>query len=376
MRHAARVSRLWYGRVLLVLAVVWVGYAVLRWLVSDRWHWSIVLDTMPPVFLAGIPAMLLLAGAGSCGNRRRWTAAIAGVGLILGIGQSGLNWHALRPGERPVPEGAIHVVSWNTQYWAQATSVDRLYAYLKRQDADVYLLQEHAVWDAGSGEEGYFRLDDDDRLRAEFPSYHIARRSELLTLSRFPIIAQPPVGPGIALDAAPPDSFKEIFDRDKVLRTDLLVHGNVLSVYNIHFTVPMALDNINPFSGFDFDAYFRRKFEWRAEEVRGLEADVEANPHPMLIAGDLNCTISMRICDRLRTLATDAISANRDLLPVTWKFAAPPGFEWESVLNRPLPFWRVDWVLTAGPVRVHRYDFRPTEDIAEHRLQDLWISVG
>ena len=374
-RMVARFLRLWYSRSLVVLCGLWVAYVVVKWLTSGRWHWSILLDAMPPLFLLAVPLALLLASAAACGPRRKWAAAIALAAVLLGIGQSGLNWHALRPGDRPIPPGALHIVSWNTQYWAQATSVDRLYTFLKRQNADVYLLQEHVIWKAGSGEEGYFRLDDDDRLRAEFPGYHMARRGELLTLSRFPILAQPPVGPGIALAADPGTPFKRIFDRDKVMRTDLRVGERVLSVYNVHITVQLAPDNLNPFSGYDFDSYFKRKFEWRQEEIRGLEDDIAKNPHPMVITGDLNSTAAMRNFDRLQTLATDAIHANRDFIPLTWKFDAPIGFAWDSVLNRPLPFWRVDWTFTAGPVRVHRYDFAATEGISEHRLQNLWITL-
>jgi hypothetical protein len=35
----------------------------------------------------------------------------------------------------------------------------------------------------------------------------------------------------------------------------------------------------------------------------------------------------------------------------------------------------VDWAFTAGPVRMHRYDLRPTDGLSEHRLQDLWLSL-
>lgn len=373
-RLVSRFLRLWYGRGLVALAGLWLCYAVTRWLVSGRWHWAILLDSAPPLFLVAIPIVLLLAGAAACGRRRRWVAGIAGSALLLGLPMSGFNWPALWHDQGPVPPGAVHVVSLNTQYWGQATSVDRIYALLRRQNADLYLLQEHVGWTPGLGEQGYFRLDDDDRLRAEFPGYHIVRRSELLTISRFPIVAQPPVGPAIALDADPNTTFPQRFLRDKVMRTDLQVGTKILSVYNVHVTVPLAPDNLNPFSGFDFDAYFRRKFAWRQEEFRGLETDMAHNPHPKLISGDFNATASMRDLDRLRSMADDAIRANDDFIPLSWKFSAPAGFEWRSVFNRPLPFWRVEWTFTVGPVTVHRYNFEPTDGISEHRIQDVWIS--
>ncbi|MFF1904358.1 glycosyltransferase [Kitasatospora sp. NPDC058218] len=372
-RRIARRLRTWYGWSLIALAALWLFYAVLRRSVSGRWHWAILLDATPPVFLVAIPLLLLVASAAACGRRRRWAAALALPPLLLAlVTGSGLNWPALWHGERTVPAGALHVVSFNTQYWAASTDVDRLYDLVHRQNADVYLFQEHVVWQAGRGEDGYLRLDDDARLAAEFPGYHIARRGELLTVSRFPIVAQPAVGTGAELEPDAP--FGRVFARDKVLRTDLQVGSKVFSVYNVHVTVPLAPD-LDPFSDFDFDSYFRRKFDWRRAEIRGLEQDLAGNPHQVLISGDFNASASMRDLDGLRDRADDAIRANNDFLPLSWKFSAPAGFDWDSAVNRSFPFWRLDWSFTVGPVRVHRYDFRPTDGISEHRLQDLWLSL-
>jgi endonuclease/exonuclease/phosphatase (EEP) superfamily protein YafD len=373
-RVMARYLRLWYGWVVLVLAGLWLLYAVVRWVISGRWHWAILLDSAPPLFLVAIPAVLLLAGAAACDWRRRSATWISLAALLFGLPFTGFNWPALWRDEGTVPPGALHVVSLNTQYWGQATSVDRVYALLRRQHADLYLLQEHVGWRAGLGEEGYYRLDDDDRLRAEFPGYNIIRRGELLTISRFPVVAQPPIGPAVALDADPTATFAQRFLRDKVMRTDLRIGDKILSVYNVHITVPLAPDNLNLFSGFDFDGYFHRKFTWRQEEFRGLENDLAANPNPKLISGDFNATASMRDLDRLRSMADDALRANTDFIPLSWKFSAPAGFEWDSVFNRPLPFWRVDWTFTAGPVTVHRNTYESTDGVSEHRLQDIWIS--
>ncbi|MER7456805.1 endonuclease/exonuclease/phosphatase family protein [Micromonospora sp. NPDC126480] len=372
-RGAARARQV-YGVLVLAGAALWLAYALLRRAVSGHWHWSLLLDAVPPVALLGLPGLVLLAAAGAAGRVRRWAALLALAGVALGVDQSGLNWHALRPGDRPVPAGALHVVSWNTQYWDQWDDTEALYAYLKRQNADVYLLQEHVIWIPGTGEAGYHPLADDDRLRREFPDHHIARRGELLTLSRYPIVAQPPVGPDVALAADPGTPFKRVFDRAKVLRTDLRVGDRVLSAYNVHITVQTAVD-LSFFSDFDFDRYYRRKFDWRQEEIRGLEADVAANPHPALISGDFNSTSAMGNMDRLRDLTDDATRASRDLLPLTWKFDSPTGFDWDSVLDRPLPFWRVDWTLTRGPVEVHRYDLRSAERLSDHRLQEVWVSL-
>ncbi|MFJ9433826.1 endonuclease/exonuclease/phosphatase family protein [Streptomyces sp. NPDC101490] len=375
-RRIVRLLRLWYGRLLLAVAVLWLLYATVRVLASARWHWSLVLEIAPPLFLLAIPAVLLVAGAAACGRRRLLTTGVSGLALALALTTgSGLNWPALWRDQGPVPSGALRVVSLNTQYWGKAAGTDRVYAYLREHPADVYLLQEHVGWTAGLGEAGYWRIDDDEELRRQFPGYHIARRGELLTLSRFPVLAQSTVG--LRRPTAPggrPD-FGEEFHREKVLRTDLAVGDKVLSTYNVHLTVPMALDNLNPFSGFDFDTYFQRKFAWREAEMRALERDLAANPHPTLIAGDFNTTAASRSLDGLRELSTDLTPISTEFLPLSWKYAALGEFEWDSVLNQRLPFFRLDWAFTAGGAKAHRYAFVPADGLSEHRMQDLRITL-
>lgn len=375
-RRIARGLRLQYGRALVAAAALWLVYAVVRWLVSGRWHWSLVLDVVPPLFLLGAPLLLLVASAAACGRRRPAAAALAGAALALALATgSGLNWPALWREPGPVPAGALRVVSLNTQYWAMATDSDRLLALLQARDADVYLLQEHVGWTPGLGEDGYWRLDDDAALRRAFPGYHLARRGELLTVSRFPIVAQYPVGPGPALTFGEKPDFGQEFAREKVLRTDLEVGGRVLSTYNVHITVPLALDNLNLLSDFDHDRYLRRKHAWRQAEFAGLEKDVAANDHPVLIAGDFNATASMRSLDGLRDVAEDATPANPAFLPLSWKFASLGEFGEDALFNRDLPFFRMDWAFTKGDATVHRYDFLPTDGISEHRMQELRLTL-
>ncbi|MEW1694691.1 MULTISPECIES: endonuclease/exonuclease/phosphatase family protein [unclassified Streptomyces] len=375
-RRTARLLRLWYGRLVLGAAALWLLYATARVLLSDRWHWSLALDAVPPLFLLGVPAVLLAAGAAACGRRRPLATGTAALALLLALTTgSGLNWPALWRDQGPVPSGALRVVSLNTQYWGKAAGTDRLLAYLRAHPADVYLLQEHVAWTPGLGEDGYTRLDDDEALRREFPGHHLARRGELLTLSRFPIVAQTSVGAPPSAAPGQRDGFGREFLREKVLRTDLAVGDRVFSTYNVHITVPMAMDNLNPFSAFDHDSYFRRKFAWRQEELRSLERDVAANPHPSVIAGDFNTTASMRSLDGLREVATDLTSVSTDFLPLSWKYASPGEFDFDSVLDRPLPFFRLDWAFTAGGAKAHRYAFVPADGLSEHRMQDLRITL-
>ncbi|HZN17476.1 MAG TPA: endonuclease/exonuclease/phosphatase family protein [Micromonosporaceae bacterium] len=373
-RRAARVLRLWYGWLLIGVAALWLAYNVVRRAATGHWHWSILLDATPPIFLVAIPLLLLAASLAACGPRRRWAAVVALVGILPGIDQTGVNLNALRWSARHVPPGAIHVVSWNTNYWGMGNADPQAQLrFLKRKQADVYLLQEHVIWEPGSGEEGYYLLQDDAELRAEFPGYYIARRSELLTISRFPIVAQPLFGPAAQLP--PGTRFSQVFARDKVLRTDLRIGDRVVSFYNVHVTVQTAIDLDLLSDTIDADAYYERKFNWREAEIQGLVDDLRTNPNPSVVSGDLNCTSAMGSLDPLRAVATDATHANRQLLPLTWRFDAPMTFRWDNPLaGLPLPFWRIDWTFTRGPVTVHRYDLVSAEALSDHRPQDIWLS--
>jgi len=375
-RRIARAVRRWYGRALIGAATLWLTYNVVRRIATGRWHWSILLDSAPPMFLVAIPLLLLAASTAACGRRRRWAAAIALVGILPGIDQVGVNFAALHPGSRPIPPGAVHVFTWNTNYWGMSNvDPEAQFRFLRKQNADVYLLQEHVIWVPGTAEVGYYPVQDDAKLSAEFPGYYIARRSELVTISRFPIVAQPVFGPAARLPADAP--FNEVFARDKTLRTDLRIGSRVVSVYNVHVTVPTAIDLnfLNP--QVDIDTYYRRKFDWRQDEVRGIVDDLKRNPNPSVISGDFNATSSMGTLDPLRAVATDATDANRQLLPLSWRFNAPMNFQWDSPLaGLPLPFWRIDWTFTRGPVQVHRYDLTSAERLSDHRPQDLWFSLN
>ncbi|HET8661467.1 MAG TPA: endonuclease/exonuclease/phosphatase family protein [Micromonosporaceae bacterium] len=365
-----------YGWLLIGVATSWLVYNAVRRAATGRWHWSILLDAVPPLFLVAIPLLLLAASAAADGRRRRLAAVIALVGVLPGIDQTGVNLHALRWAAQPVPVGAVHVFTWNTNYWGMANAdKEAQVRFLKGQQADIYLLQEHVIRVPGTGEEGYHPVDDDARLRAEFPGYHIARRGELLTISRYPIVSQPVFGPAARLPPGAP--FHQVFARDKVLRTDLRIAGRTASVYNLHITAQAAVD-LSLISGdTNLDRYYRTKFDLRQAEVKGLVDDVAANPNPVLVSGDLNCTSAMGCLGPLRAVARDATRANRQLLPLSWRFGAPRTFRQDNALaGLPMPFWRIDWTFTRGPVTVHRYKLVSVQRLSDHRAQDLWISVA
>jgi endonuclease/exonuclease/phosphatase (EEP) superfamily protein YafD len=353
-------------RVSVGAAAGWLAFTVLHRLFSGRlWLWHLP-DLLPPITFLVVPVALLavlpLARALRRPLPRTPAVLVAGaavLGLVLGVGYSGLNPRALAAGPVPAPPGAVRVFAWNTEYWDQHDDAGHFYRFLRAQHADVYLLEEYLNWDERAGLDGARKVDDRARLEREFPGYQLASRGELLTLSRFPVVATPRVGPDQGLGDGPAVGFAAEFDAAKVLRTDVRVGATVLSTYNVHLPVQVDLAPSRHFLG-----YVKERDAARREQLRGLSADLAANPHPAIVAGDFNTSPAMDDLDGIRAVLHDAIAADDALYPVSWR-AGP----W-------LPLWRLDWAFTTPGVPVYEHRFLDCEGLSDHRAQMLLVSVG
>ena len=331
--------------VLLGIALAWLLFVVLHRLLSGRfWLW-LMPDLVPPVSYLVIPVLLLVVAVPA---GQLWSAGAALAALAIGSGHSGLNRGALDRAEEP-PAGAVRVLSWNTQYWDQADTAKSLWEFLKRKDADIYVLQEHlhgSHWQPRPA-------PDLPRLRAEFPGYHVAVAGELLTLSRFPIAGTAALGPAGGAE------WRQVYDSTKVLRTDLRLDTGVLSVYNVHIPA-QYLGEDNPLTR-RFYTGLRDRNSQRRAQFRKLHADLAANPNPRLVTGDFNSTGAM---GDLRWLFKHLASANR----------AARRFWLSSWPARGPALWQLDWTFTHG-VRVYSYELLDPQGISDHRTQELLISL-
>ncbi|MFH8723898.1 endonuclease/exonuclease/phosphatase family protein [Streptomyces termitum] len=349
-----------FPRLLAAAAAGWALLVLPGLLLSGAWWPWLLPDLAPPLLFLLVPVVLLaLCPAVRDPVRRRWLAGALVVLLLAGAGRAGVNWAALRPGggPEPAPPGAVRVFSWNTLYWDTTDDPEEFHRFLRSKDADVYLLQEYLAWVDSTHTE----IDRLDRLRAAFPGYRVVVRGELVTLSRFPVVATPPVGRGQAADdrSVP---WPERFARNKVLRTDVDVRGRVVSFYNVH--VPVQLDvERSPLSG-DFYRTVRDADAARREHYGALLADARANGNPLLISGDFNTTPAMGDLDGLRDAFADAAAASPSVLPASWDAEGP------------LALWRLDWTFTGGPLRVHRYALTDPAGLSDHRGQELLVSVA
>jgi endonuclease/exonuclease/phosphatase (EEP) superfamily protein YafD len=342
-------------RLLLAGAVAVALLVSLHLLLAGRaWPWILV-DLMPPVLYVLLPLALLVAVAVRRPSRpvAVLTALLSAGALALGVGQAGLNFPAADDG--PAPPGALHVVSWDTLDWTESKDPEDFYRFVTSRHADVYLLQSYArrVPDT-------FRLTRDaDRLRRAFPGYHFATAGNLLTISRFPIVAE------VALETNPvqPAGTSNIgFLSDwkyGVLRTDLNVRGRTLSVYNVFFydrfflhAMPMSPTFFENIHGLD---------DGRRQQLDRLLADVHTNRNPFLVAGNFNLLPNTNDHGGLAALK-DAGRADDSLYPVSLTFFG-------------LPLWRMDWTFTSNDIGVHSYDLVSPDGLSSRHLQDVVVSL-
>ncbi|MGQ4514025.1 endonuclease/exonuclease/phosphatase family protein [Streptomyces sp. DW26H14] len=347
-------GRGWAWRLLITVAAAWLVMVVVHLSFSGRWWGAFPTDLVPPVLYVAVPCLLLLLAPLAVRRRRRWVAATAVLSLVLGLDLSGVNWSAFA-GEHTPPGTPVRVMAWNTEYWDQGQSSSAFYSYLRSRHADVYLLQEYIYF---SGDEPR-PIDKLAELKRAFPGYHIIARGELVTLTRLPVVSSRV----LAASPLPPDDTDwHAYWADKVLRTDVRVGGKTVSFYDAHIPTPIG-GSRNPASS----AFFHQAeegFNQREPQIDALNADVDRNPHPVLVAGDFNTTPAMGDIDNITGSLTDAIGANRSVDPVSWpdRGTLPP-------------FMRLDWTFTNKRMDVTRYAFEDSEGLSDHRSQSVTAVV-
>ncbi|MEU6808259.1 endonuclease/exonuclease/phosphatase family protein [Streptomyces sp. NPDC046831] len=329
---------------LAVGAACWLAFQLADRLLTHRVWWWATTDVLPPPVHVLVPVCLLAGAAAGTGGPRGWTAAAAVASLALGARHCGLSPRALRGLRRPAADG-IRVVCWNTEHWDEEVDTEAFYAFLRRLDADVYLLQEH-IYDAGVHAPPV-PVDFRDRLEREFPGHHVLIRGQFVTLSRFPVVATPDIG-------AP-----EVFRVD--LRVDSLPGAPVLSTYNVHLPVHVFLEN--PFRAALYRE-IRDRLSSRNRQLDRLIDDLRANGLPAVVAGDFNLSRSQGDIARLSAVATDALRACASLYPVSWH----RGAAW-------LRWWRLDLAFTSRGASAERYAFRDPEGLSDHAVQELTLTV-
>ncbi|MBB5871450.1 endonuclease/exonuclease/phosphatase (EEP) superfamily protein YafD [Allocatelliglobosispora scoriae] len=368
----------WWKRWLVRLAVFactfWLLLVTAHRVLSGRAYWWGPIDLLPPLAFAAVPVALFVVALLARPVRWRLSAVVA-VALVLGIGYSGINFATLWYSPPAAPTDAIKLITWNTEYWDQdleggaPRSTEDFYAFLRRHDADVYMLQEYAHVDftlADTASQA-LAIDQEAQLRAAFPGYEIVIAGRDITLSRLPVLGHRWLDSTTFL----PEEFKAVpaglrerplFYQSQTLRTDIRVNGQVVSFYNSHIYQPpqriFRLRNDPDRSMFDIDRF---NFEIRRASYRAIAADMAQNTNRIVMGGDLNTSPSMGILSMIPDRLVDQTRALSSIYPVTW-----------PATNRA---WRLDWLFTTPDIEVSSYDLLEPAGLSDHKVQQVLLSA-
>ncbi|MGI5151626.1 endonuclease/exonuclease/phosphatase family protein [Plantactinospora sp. CA-294935] len=336
-------------RLLVTATAAWTTFLLLHVLLVGRWWPWFIFEATPPLAVVTVPLFFLSLVPFARQMRCRLSVVLVLVLLsgtqLAGYGPACADTATGGPGG-----STVKVFAWNTDYWEMVNDEDAFYAFLRQQDADIYLLQEY-VYRRGEP----LRIDESARLRTEFPGYQMSVEGELVTLSRLPIVA--------AYHHPVPGTGMEWFRKGtKAQRTDIRVGGRVVSFYNVHLPVPFRISG-NPLSG-GFYRALKEQGVWRLRELRKLRADLAGNPHAAVLAGDFNSPwmeLSPPGADIRVHVPTGSL--------------APPG-TWPAA-DYPLPrLWRLDWLFTTGDLTALDYRLGSGgEAFSDHAAQVFRVVV-
>ncbi len=308
-----------------------VGFAlfvVIHTILSGRvWWWNVFLVIPPNFFLLAFILFLLIALL-----RRYWISLAI---LLLSFPLVWMNGDVvLSHGSATEPQpGDATVFSWNTEFW-ETRDPDAFYAFIRSQNADIILLQEHM----NQADEPL--LNDLPEIQSRFPGYEMLVDGELVTLTKYPI--------------------EHYVRGDKFLRTDLRIHDRSVSVYNVHLSNPVNPDIIGQPA--KFLASMRRYFGQRAAQFAALESDLTANPLPRFVAGDFNTTRSMGSLRWFFDHFDDGARAGDYSFPATWN-------------DRWIKLWRIDQVFHDERVTVRDYRIIDTGNFSDHAGVTVHLSL-
>ncbi|MEW2619066.1 endonuclease/exonuclease/phosphatase family protein [Streptomyces sp. NPDC048106] len=354
-------------RLLVAGTALWTVFLTLHVLLIGRWWpWHIV-EVIPPLTMVAVP-LLLLALVPFAAPVRRWLSAVLVLLLLAGAHVAGFGWPDTTAGGARGTK--VKVFAWSTDYW-QMTSGNKeaFYAFLRRQDADVYLLHEYLNWNYWSRDEqkrctSPVRIDDSARLHAEFPGYRLLVQGELVTLSRLPVVAAPH-------QHVPTTGDDWYWKGSKAQRTDIRVGRRTVSFYNVHLPIRFRPCDIR-YGWNRFTQANKDQGDWWRREYRNLRADLGSNPHPAVVAGDFN-TAWMN--DYPLGSGIQSHNPSGSLFPArSW-----PACDGSCSLPRSwriLPeLWRFDWLFTTKSLTVTSYHLHGGESLSDHSAQQIRVVV-
>jgi endonuclease/exonuclease/phosphatase (EEP) superfamily protein YafD len=236
------------------------------------------------------------------------------------------------------PKGAIaapranidlRITTFNTEYWH--SSERELLEQVRYRDMDVVMLQEHLELRG----EDYFPTDRIPQLTAALDAGFIDHHGEVVTVSKWPIVAS------------------KQFSNGEAVRSDLrLADGRIVSVYNVHLPVHLHFKLLSrPWALLQDAAVVAQR---REQLLREVTTDIAANSYPIIVGGDFNSSLAMNGARWFREHLIDTYSARHcDGRRATWSLA--------GVLS-----WRIDYVFVSKHFAPSSYCIEPQPAISDH----------
>jgi vancomycin resistance protein VanJ len=267
MAPGVRRRRTWLRGLVLLYAAALAAVEISRWVGPERW-WLTCLNLYLPQVAWAAPGVLLCLL--TLGLDRRFTLAPV-LCLAWALGPiMGLSLPVGRP--TPSPERAFRVMTYNVKYGRQG--VRNVAAEVQAADPDLLLLQ-----DVYQGTVAHPALAGFMRTR------HVEQEGFYVVASRFPL---------------EPIEYRRM-GRDWYVRTAVTIAGQSVAVYNVHLMTPRdGLEALREWSRAGIDELMDGARD-RLDQVEQLNADLDRERGPVLLAGDLNAPPGSLVVRRLRS---------------------------------------------------------------------------
>lgn len=242
---------------------------------AGSWWWAAVLNVVPPQVLLPLP--LLMAWLAFRAKKRGWVLLNLLAAAVFAVTVVGF---LLPRAEQKLTGMPLALMTLNTNF--AGSDPAGLAQVALREGVQVITLQEALNRQVNPGEY-------EQKLRAAFPGWSVARYDELVTISKFPILNTKIV--------KFPNSAHAVF------LTQIRAQGQVVNIVNTHLPAPKLLPSEsdrakgrNLQERMDFTLDIRRDFQ---KVIGGI---IRSDNHPLVVAGDLNATPRGGVWYQLRSL--------------------------------------------------------------------------
>ena len=348
------------------VTVVWLVFTVLHIILTGKIYLWNFLSNIPTFSFVLIPLFLLVCEI-VWKKRKLYVILIIVLSLILGFTQLDINLFRLKGHVAQSNEYTkVKIFDWNTCLWVQDKDKKQFYEFLKKQKADIYILQEYLnilpTFREPSKEEVerrkliricttvpgfphiYQPIDDLKAIKEAFPDYHITIDTQYVILSRYPIKA----------------SYMDKSEQYAV--TDIDINGRLVRFYNVHLL--LHVEPVSPLRPYFYEA-LERRFKARKLGLQNLKKDIKNTDKDYFISGDFNSTKAMGVMGDFMEDHIDAVRYSNELLPLTFKYFG-------------LNFWRLDYAFVKKDnknLMVESYKTVNSEGLSDHHAMSLSVDI-